>query len=525
MKRYSILGLTALSPGLGILALGLTLQLSPSLPAAEGASKKAPNPPARLNLDETPLPRDIKAGSSFAPVVKKVAPSVVNIYSTTTVRERAIPNPFLNDPFWGRFFGEHFGLPSQPRSYREQSLGSGVIVSTDGYILTASHVVAGADSVKVALATGEKAFDAKVIGTDPPTDIAVLKIEARSPLHPITIADSDKLEVGDMVLAVGNPFAVGQTVTLGIISALERGGLGISGYENFIQTDAAINPGNSGGALVDAQGRLVGINAAIATRTGGYQGVGFAVPINLARFAMDNLIREGKVTRGYLGINPQTLTPDLARIFDLPEDTAGVLVGGVIPNSPAEKAGLQGGDVITEINGKKMADRRNLQLLIAQTPPGTKTSLRLWRGQPGHKPAEQTLTAKLGELPAEALASAGGGERTTPKPRSQSNLDALEGVEVTDLDARSRRQFDIPANIRGALVLNVQQDSNAAEAGLRPGDVILEIDRRPVTNADAAVEMSEQAKGDQILLRVWSLPSGGGPAATRYLVVDNIKHK
>jgi len=524
MKRHSKFGLTASSTGLGILALWLALQLSPSLPAAEGASNKGSSPSAKLNLDESPLPHDIKAGSSFAPVVKKVAPSVVNIYSTTTVRERAIPNWLFNDPFWGRLFGDHFGLPNQPRSYKEQSLGSGVIVSTDGYILTANHVVAGADSVKVALATGEKAFDAKVIGTDPPTDIAVLKIEARRPLHAITIADSDKLEVGDVVLAVGNPFAVGQTVTLGIVSALERGGLGLAGYENFIQTDAAINPGNSGGALVDAQGRLVGINTAIATRTGGYQGVGFAVPINLARFAMDNLIREGKVTRGYLGINPQTLTPDLARNFDLPEDTAGVLVGGVLPNSPAEKAGLQGGDVITEINGKKMADRRNLQLMIAQTPPGTRISLRLLRGQTGHKPAEQTLTAKLGEKPGEALASVGG-ERTTPRPRSQSNLDALEGVEVTDLDARSRRQFDIPANIRGALVLNVQQDSNAAEAGLRPGDVILEINRHPVTNADAAVEMSEQAKGDQILLTVWSPPSGGAPGATRYLVVDNIKHK
>ncbi len=505
----------------------LALPLSGPLLAAEGASKKTDNPPARLNIDDTPPVRDARLGASFAPVVRKAAPSVVNIYSTTTVRERAIANPFFNDPLWRRFFEQYgLGVPNQPRSHREQGLGSGVIVSADGYILTANHVVEGADSVKVALASGDKQFDAKIIGTDPPTDIAVLKIENGKSLPAITLADSDKLEVGDVVLAVGNPFAVGQTVTLGIISALGRG-VGITGYEDFIQTDAAINPGNSGGALVDSQGRLVGINTLIMTRSGGYQGVGFAVPINLARFAMDSLIREGKVTRGYLGVNIQTLTPSLARSLGLPDDTSGVLVAGVTANSPAEKAGLQDGDVIVEMNGRKLATRRSLHLLAAQTPPGTTVTLRVLRAQSGLKPAPETLTAKLGEMPAEVLASGseGGGRNSATKPRSQSSFDALDGVEVADLDARTRRQFGVPANIRGALVVSVDQDSNAAEAGLRSGDVILEIDRHPVTSADAAVELSEKAKGDQILLRLWSQPGEGGPAGTHYLPVDNIKHK
>ena len=257
------------------------------------------NPAPKLNIQDTPINRSLKAATSVAPVIKKVAPSVVNIYSTVTIRER--PNPLFSDPFFRRFFGEDSGDQTQPRTHREQSLGSGVIVSPDGYILTANHVVEGADKVKVALASGEKEFDAKVIGTDPATDTAVLKVDGKN-LPAITIADSDKLEVGDVVLAIGNPFGVGQTVTMGIVSALGRGGFGINNYENFIQTDAAINLGNSGGPLVDAEGRLVGINTWIISRSGGSQGLGFAVPINMARYAMERLISEGKVTRGYLGL-------------------------------------------------------------------------------------------------------------------------------------------------------------------------------------------------------------------------------
>src|SRR5579864_2161442 len=315
-------------------------------------AKTTNNPPAQLTIEERALNRDLRAPISFAPVIKRVAPSVVTIYSTMTIRERATPNPFSEDPFLRRFFGDQFGK-SQPRDRKEQGLGSGVIVSPDGYVLTANHVVEGADTVKVALADGEREFDAKVIGTDPPSDVAVLRLNAKKPLPAITLADSDKLQVGDMVLAIGNPFAVGQTVTMGIISALQRGGFGISGYEDFIQTDAAINPGNSGGALVDVEGRLVGINTAIMSRSGGFQGVGFAVPVNMARFVMDRLIESGKVARGYLGINIQPLTPELAKEFNLPDESSGVLVGGVTSNSAAAKAGLEDGDVIVAFNGKK----------------------------------------------------------------------------------------------------------------------------------------------------------------------------
>ena len=488
-----------------------------------GSGSAASNPPAKLKLDDSPINRDIKAPISFAPVAKKVGPSVVNIYSTVTIHERGTMNPLFRDPFFRRFFGDEFGQQMQPRDRKSESLGSGVIVSPDGYILTANHVVEGADTVKVALSDGEKEVDAKVIGTDPPTDVAVLKIEAKKQLPAVTIGDSDKLEVGDIVLALGNPFAVGQTLTMGIVSAVGRGGFGITGYENFIQTDAAINPGNSGGALVDVQGRLVGVNTAILSRSGGFQGVGFAVPINMARFVLDRLITSGKVVRGYLGIIIQPLTPELAKEFNLPDESSGALVGEVSPGSPAAKAGVQDGDVVLDFNGKKVADPRNLQLLVSQTAPGSKVTLRILRSEAGHKPYEKAITATLGELPAEALA---GRERASPGERGgQQNMDALEGVEVTDLDQSTRRQLGVPGTVHGALVVNVDPDSTAAEAGLSQGDVIVEINRQAVRNANDAVALSQRVKGDHVLLRVWSRGADGRPGGTRYVVVDNSKRK
>lgn len=488
-------------------------------PATRGEGDK--NPPAKLDIQDRPLSSEVKAASSFAPVARKVAGSVVTVFSTTVIRERPMWNPFSEDPFWRRFFGDNSGRAPQPRERRAQGLGSGVIVTPEGYILTANHVVDGADSVKVALPDGQE-YDARIVGNDAPTDIAVLKIEAKKDLPAITIADSDKLEVGDLVLAIGNPFGLGQTVTMGIVSALGRGGFGITAYENFIQTDAAINQGNSGGPLVDAEGRLVGINTAIFSRSGGFQGVGFAVPVNMARYVMDRLISDGKVTRGYLGINIQPLTPDLAKAFNLPDESSGVLVGGVTPNSAAQRAGVKDGDIIIEINGQKVTDPRNLQLKVSQTPPGKKVTLKVLRGEPGRKPAERTLTATLGELPEDMLAAGGPGGRKAP---GESEMDALDGVEVADLDARMRRQFNIPAEVRGALVTNVAEDSNAAEAGLRPGDVILEINRKTVQSADDAVELSNSATGKTILLRIWSRGMGGGIGGSRYLTVDNTKRK
>jgi serine protease Do len=525
--RWNSKSLTAFSSALlGGLAVFAATQLS--LMARET------NPPPRFNLKDTPVNRESAGLTSYAPVIKRAAPSVVNIYSTRTVRMRRMPmNPFFNDPMFRQFFGGGddddngmdqgggggggSGRQNRTATRKEQSLGSGIIVSANGYILTANHVVDGADpnGVKVAMASGGKEFTAKIIGTDPQTDVAVLKINAND-LPAITIADSDRLEVGDIVLAIGNPFGVGQTVTMGMVSALGRTSLGIipEGYENFIQTDAAINPGNSGGALVDAEGRLIGINTAIFSRSGGYQGVGFAVPVNLARSVMERLINFGKVTRGFLGVGIQSITPELAEQFNL-AGQEGALVTEAQPDGPGAKAGIQSGDVIREVNGKKVADSQQLRLMISQMAPGTKVTLKVLRAEGNGKPTEHTVTATLGSLPNSRGNTPGrlspGGDNESP------NEDALDGVEVNELDANVRRQLNIPSNIRGAIVTNVDPESNSAEAGVRVGDVILEINRQPVRNAQDAVDLSKNVKGKRVLLRVWR--NGG----SLFLSVDNAK--
>jgi serine protease Do len=493
----------------GVISL-VALQTMALLGAPPAAAKE--NPAPKLTVESSPISRDLKARSSFAPVIKRVGPSVVNIYSTVTIRER--PSAPANDPLSRRFFGEDSDRRNQPRTHREESLGSGVIVTPDGYILTANHVVEGADKVKVALASGEKEFDARIIGTDPATDTAVLKVDGKG-LPAIVIADSDKLEVGDLVLAIGNPFGVGQTVTMGIVSGLGRGGFDINIYENFIQTDAAINVGNSGGPLVDAEGRLIGINTWIISRSGGSQGLGFAVPSNMARFALERLVSDGKVTRGFLGVHLQPdMSPELARQFNLP-NMSGALVTTVEPNSPAGHAGFKQGDFITEFEGKKVQDRRQLRLMVSQTAPGKKVSLTILR-----EGKEKKLTATLSEMPKEQLVA---GPQSQPGKRGKSDTDALDGVEVTELSAQARREADVPSSVRGALVANVDEDSNAAEAGLQPGDIIAEINHKPVRNADDAVALSEKAKGDHILLRIWR--GGERDGGMLYLSVDNKKRK
>jgi serine protease Do len=475
------------------------------------------NGPA-IKVESTPVNRDAKLGTSFAPVIKHAAASVVSIYTTRFVREQ-------ESPTFRRFLGDQvpdFRIPDDnnsdtpERTRKERGLGSGVIVSSDGYILTANHVVDGADEIKVSVTDNKKPFSAKVIGKDEATDVAILKIDSAN-LPAITLADSDQLEVGDVVLAIGNPFNVGQTVTMGVVSGLGRNGLGISRYEDFIQTDAAINPGNSGGALVDAEGRLIGINTAIRTETGGYQGIGYAVPVNLARHVMDLLISTGKVSRGFLGIILQDITPGLAEAFNLP-DQNGALVADVSPNSPAEKAGVKSGDVIVALNGKNVGDSSSLQLAVSENAPGSPAALKLIRDGKA-----KTVSVTLGEfvMPASGLRMNSRPDPNQNNSQVHSSSDSLDGVEVADLDAQVRRQLRIPVGIEGAVVANVDENSNSAEAGLLRNDIILEINRQPVNDSDAAVKLCDQAKGDQIFLKIWRRI--GRTAGIRYLSVDNTK--
>jgi serine protease Do len=454
-------------------------------------------------LQETAVPRDGLPRGSFAPIVEKVSPAVVKIETTTTIKNPGMENfPGFNDPFWQQFFGNQFGRIFPPKAIGpevEHGLGSGVIVSKNGYILTNNHVVDGAKEVKVTLPDGRE-FTAKVVGRDPKTDIAVVKIDADN-LPVVPMADSGNVKVGDVVLAIGNPFGVGQTVTEGIVSAKDRGNMGIEDYEDFIQTDAAINPGNSGGPLVDIDGRLIGINTAILSRSGGSQGVGFAIPSDLARNIMESLIKYGHVTRGYLGVMIQNITPALAPEFNLKNNT-GALVSEVEPNGPAHQAGFKDGDVIVKFNREKITDSRQLQLAVAATKPGSKVPVEIMRN--GN---EKRLEVVIKQLPGtEQLAEAG----------SQNNNDTgtLNGVTVSNLDPPARQQFHIPKDVKGALITQVDPTSAAAQVGLKPGDVIESINRNRVTDADQAVQLTEHPKSKQTLVRVWA--NGG----SHYVVVN-----
>ncbi|MDD5262682.1 MAG: DegQ family serine endoprotease [Methylacidiphilales bacterium] len=471
--------------------------------------KKEEKKTAEIVVNQAPLSRDTKLTTSFSTIVKQVAPSVVTIKTSKTVKLSAQSIPPMMEPFLRRFFGapddEDSNGPQQPvPRQKQQGLGSGVIISKDGYILTNNHVVEGVDEILVDLPIAKDGeYKATVIGTDPKTDLAILKIDAKD-LPAATLGDSSKLEVGDIVLAIGNPFGIGQTVTMGIVSALgrkisdrmamdensERRDL----YEDFIQTDAAINRGNSGGALIDAEGRVVGINAAIISPSGGNLGIGFAIPINMARFVMEQIIKNGKVSRGYLGIEIQELTPDLAETYGL-KSSAGALVAGVNPGTGADKAGLKKDDIITELNGKAVDDAAGLRLMVAPLPPGSIVKIKYLRDG-----KEYNVDVKLSELPDKLSALNDTGSETPPDATSGA---LVPGVTIQNLTTEFRQQLNAPKDVKGVVVTNIDPNSSASEGGLRRGAIISEINGKPVANVKEALDAAKQVKTKVLRLYVW----------------------
>jgi len=444
------------------------------------------NPPATLKFAGADEPA---AHAGFAPVVKRVLPAVVNISSTKVIKTSGQAMPQM-DPMFRQFFGDGDspfgggGRQSAPRSQREQGLGSGVIVSPEGYILTNNHVVDGATDVRVTL-SDKREFRARVVGTDSKTDIAVLKIDADQ-LPSVVIGKSNNLEVGDYVLAVGNPFGLGGTVTMGIVSATGRSGLGIEAYEDFIQTDAPINPGNSGGALVNDRGELVGINTAIlANGSEGNQGIGFAVPVAVAHNVMEQILHNGKVVRAYLGVMSQEVTPAIAKAFH-EKGVSGALVSSVSPDSPASHAGIEKGDIILAVNGQPVADSAQLAMHISLMQPGTDVAVKVLRDG-----AERTVNARLAELPAETA--------RLDRPDRETDR-ALDGVSVENVTARTARQLGLPETASGVVVTQIDPSSEAADSGLRRGDVIQEVNRKPVRNVDDFQNALRNSKDQTLLL-------------------------
>jgi len=413
---------------------------------------------------------------SIADIAEKTTPSVVSVMS-----ERIAEAP-PQIPF---FFG-----PSQPdgRGHKQQGFGSGVIVSEDGIVLTNHHVVEEATKVKITL-SDDREFDAEVVGTDSKSDLAVLRILGKpSGLQPIAFGDSSNLRLGDVVLAIGNPFGVGQTVTMGIVSAKGRADMGIVDYEDFIQTDAAINPGNSGGALVNMRGELVGVNTAILSRSGGYQGIGFAIPSNMARPIMTSLQTDGRVSRGFLGVGIQDLTPDIASAMGL-DNAHGVLITDVQPDGAAQRAGVKRGDVVLEVDGKPVNSTGKMRNLIAATGANKPVMLTLQRGD-----KQIQLNVVLEELPGEVAAG--------PGSAGSAPTSSTLGMQLTPLtpELAQRLRLD-PAETKGKVVISgVEGGSPSAEAGLRAGDLLLEVNRTKVTRAAQAAKLLRTAKGTVLLL-------------------------
>ncbi len=484
-RRYR--GLLA---GLAIFGVIAWTSQSFTMPPASGSTNSHVTVPAASSMQQ--------AATGFIEVAKSVTPAIVNITRAAEKRTgdgQELQQPFRNRGEWPEWMEKFFDSPRgpavprgpegplDPRGPRENGMGSGVIVSPDGYILTNNHVVEGATEVTVTLPDKQE-FTGKVVGLDPKTDLAVVKIDAKH-LPYVRWGDSSKLQVGEPVLAIGNPFGLTSTVTQGIVSALGRGRMGITQYEDFIQTDAAINPGNSGGALVNTKGELVGINTAIMSRTGGYQGIGFAVPVSMAKPVYQSLVKTGRVVRGYLGIGIQDVTNDLAESFEL-QEAKGALVGDVKEGSPADRAGLNQGDVIITYQGSPVEDPAALQRMVTRTRVGTKAALTVIRDG-----KETNLTVTVGEQADPTKVARGEEERAQH---------AMIGLAVEDLDSRTARALGLQENTRGVVVAAVQPGSAADRAGLARGDVIREINRRPIASVREFEEVASAMKEDQRVL-------------------------
>ncbi len=442
--------------------IALVVAVAASLLAAPAAhAQDVPDSRARIAL-------------SFAPVVKQVTPAVVNIYSRRVVQDRAMPRVF-DDPVFRHFFGAPHPMMRQ-RERVENSLGSGVIVRAEGVILTNRHVIEGADEIKVVL-HDRREFDATLLGTDERSDLAVLTIDTGGGRLPaLPLGDSDALEVGDLVLAIGNPFGVGQTVTMGIVSALARSNVGISDYRSFIQTDAAINPGNSGGALVDMAGRLVGINTAIYSKSGGSVGIGFAVPTSMARLVVDSLLTGGTVRRPWLGLDGQTVTAEIARSLWLQRPT-GVLISEVHPQGPAAAAGLRRGDVVMAFDGHEITDEDALQYRIGTSALGGQVALRIWRDG-----RERDVMIALRAAP-----------ETPPRnPTRLSGRHPLNGALVANLNPALAEELDLPHGQGAVVLLEVPNNSLADRFGLRPGDVVRGVNGRQPDGVSALARLMGQ---------------------------------
>ena len=438
--------------------------------------------------------------NGFSAVIKPALPAVVNIRTSKIVKPQANQmSPMFSDPMFRQFFGDQFGQGGKPHAEREQALGSGVIITPDGTILTNNHVIDGATDIKVQL-SDKREFVAKLVGADPKSDVAVLKIEGKD-LPTLPLGDSSQLNVGDLIFAIGDPFGVGETATMGIVSATGRSQLGIEDYENFIQTDAAINPGNSGGAMIDIHGNLVGINTAILSHggSGGNEGVGFAIPMSMAKPVMDQILAHGKVIRGYLGVHIQDFSPELAKSFNF-NQSGGVLIGDVSANTPAANAGLKKGDVIVKLNGQAESDSNDLRNTISQMSPGTQVKLDIWRDG-----KVQPFTVTLGELPK---------DKETTESSDDSSSGEIQGIDVQDLTPEISQQLNLPSGTHGVVVTSVDPASAAAAAGINRGDLIQEINHKPVNSASQYKQLMSSAGTQPILLLI----NRGG--ITNYVVVE-----